>query len=268
MVWSHVTETQPLCPDVIREKGLEHVTVEDLVTEVTPKGRGESGVGRRTERTLILQSFIGLSAEICGKIKTSTTSSDQKTFGFILSSLTWHSSHLPQSVQFNFTSFDHKSWTFYRYQMICYKWNRVLLQIFKAKRSSNNNKRRRWLHDDDNKLFKLNEFSNRSEEYVQLKWNKAPITQRDALKLLTAVICCPNTGLQRSCTSEETRVRLQLFLTSPVTSRRRHVLAPHTDKQAVCHTVHKQHVSNVHFCKILILIRFRFTWITLEGQLS
>ena len=29
-----------LCSDVIREKGLEHVTVEDLVTEVTPKGRG------------------------------------------------------------------------------------------------------------------------------------------------------------------------------------------------------------------------------------
>ena len=27
-------------PDVIKEKGLEHVTVEDLVTEVTPKGRG------------------------------------------------------------------------------------------------------------------------------------------------------------------------------------------------------------------------------------
>lgn len=31
-----------MCPDVIREKGLEHVTVEDLVTEVTPKGRGKS----------------------------------------------------------------------------------------------------------------------------------------------------------------------------------------------------------------------------------
>uniref|UniRef100_A0A672Z4F2 Transcription and mRNA export factor ENY2 n=1 Tax=Sphaeramia orbicularis TaxID=375764 RepID=A0A672Z4F2_9TELE len=30
---------QLLCADVIREKGLEHVTVEDLVTEVTPKGR-------------------------------------------------------------------------------------------------------------------------------------------------------------------------------------------------------------------------------------
>ncbi|XP_004074137.1 transcription and mRNA export factor ENY2 [Oryzias latipes] len=27
------------CKDVVREKGLEHVTVEDLVTEVTPKGR-------------------------------------------------------------------------------------------------------------------------------------------------------------------------------------------------------------------------------------
>ncbi|TDH03858.1 hypothetical protein EPR50_G00146120 [Perca flavescens] len=27
------------CKDVIKEKGLEHVTVEDLVTEVTPKGR-------------------------------------------------------------------------------------------------------------------------------------------------------------------------------------------------------------------------------------
>uniref|UniRef100_A0A3P9KUJ6 ENY2 transcription and export complex 2 subunit n=1 Tax=Oryzias latipes TaxID=8090 RepID=A0A3P9KUJ6_ORYLA len=36
--------------DVVREKGLEHVTVEDLVTEVTPKGRGtarqQQGVGK------------------------------------------------------------------------------------------------------------------------------------------------------------------------------------------------------------------------------
>ncbi|XP_069777097.1 transcription and mRNA export factor ENY2 isoform X2 [Narcine bancroftii] len=28
------------CKDVIREKGLEHVTVDDLVAEITPKGRG------------------------------------------------------------------------------------------------------------------------------------------------------------------------------------------------------------------------------------
>uniref|UniRef100_A0A3B3XEU6 Transcription and mRNA export factor ENY2 n=1 Tax=Poecilia mexicana TaxID=48701 RepID=A0A3B3XEU6_9TELE len=30
------------CKDVIKQKGLEHVTVEDLVVEVTPKGRGNS----------------------------------------------------------------------------------------------------------------------------------------------------------------------------------------------------------------------------------
>lgn len=29
-----------LFADVIKEKGLEHVTVEDLVVEITPKGRG------------------------------------------------------------------------------------------------------------------------------------------------------------------------------------------------------------------------------------
>uniref|UniRef100_A0A5F8G7J8 Transcription and mRNA export factor ENY2 n=1 Tax=Monodelphis domestica TaxID=13616 RepID=A0A5F8G7J8_MONDO len=29
------------CKDVIKEKGLEHVTVDDLVAEITPKGRDE-----------------------------------------------------------------------------------------------------------------------------------------------------------------------------------------------------------------------------------
>uniref|UniRef100_A0A3Q1CGC3 Transcription and mRNA export factor ENY2 n=1 Tax=Amphiprion ocellaris TaxID=80972 RepID=A0A3Q1CGC3_AMPOC len=28
------------CKEVIKQKGLEHVTVEDLVVEITPKGRG------------------------------------------------------------------------------------------------------------------------------------------------------------------------------------------------------------------------------------
>lgn len=37
-----------LCSEVIKEKGLEHVTVEDLVTEVTPKGRGTDN-NTRTE---------------------------------------------------------------------------------------------------------------------------------------------------------------------------------------------------------------------------
>uniref|UniRef100_A0AAX7VQX9 Transcription and mRNA export factor ENY2 n=1 Tax=Astatotilapia calliptera TaxID=8154 RepID=A0AAX7VQX9_ASTCA len=38
------------CKDVIREKGLEHVTVEDLVTEVTPKGRGTVQMFKRNSR--------------------------------------------------------------------------------------------------------------------------------------------------------------------------------------------------------------------------
>uniref|UniRef100_A0A3B3SRF0 Transcription and mRNA export factor ENY2 n=1 Tax=Paramormyrops kingsleyae TaxID=1676925 RepID=A0A3B3SRF0_9TELE len=32
------------CKDVIREKGFEHVTVEDLVAEITPKGRGRANI--------------------------------------------------------------------------------------------------------------------------------------------------------------------------------------------------------------------------------
>ncbi|TWW79612.1 transcription and mRNA export factor ENY2 [Takifugu rubripes] len=28
------------CKEIIKERGLEHVTVEDLVAEITPKGRG------------------------------------------------------------------------------------------------------------------------------------------------------------------------------------------------------------------------------------
>ncbi|KAK2147831.1 hypothetical protein LSH36_532g04054 [Paralvinella palmiformis] len=29
------------CKEIVRQKGLEHVTVDDLVNEITPKGRGE-----------------------------------------------------------------------------------------------------------------------------------------------------------------------------------------------------------------------------------
>ncbi|TRY97548.1 hypothetical protein DNTS_000350 [Danionella cerebrum] len=32
-------QVKALCKDVIKEKGIENVTVEDLVTAVTPKGR-------------------------------------------------------------------------------------------------------------------------------------------------------------------------------------------------------------------------------------
>ncbi|XP_012500750.1 PREDICTED: transcription and mRNA export factor ENY2 [Propithecus coquereli] len=37
------------CKEVIKEKGLEHVTVDDLVAEITPKGRGkEYGLSKET----------------------------------------------------------------------------------------------------------------------------------------------------------------------------------------------------------------------------
>ncbi|TRY97547.1 hypothetical protein DNTS_000350, partial [Danionella cerebrum] len=36
-------QVKALCKDVIKEKGIENVTVEDLVTAVTPKGRGPIG---------------------------------------------------------------------------------------------------------------------------------------------------------------------------------------------------------------------------------
>lgn len=39
-------------PDVIKEKGLEHVTVDDLVAEITPKGRGKKTQSRH-HNTLI-----------------------------------------------------------------------------------------------------------------------------------------------------------------------------------------------------------------------
>ena len=45
-------------PDVIREKGLEHVTVEDLVTEVTPKGRGKAHMLHRALCIIIIIIII------------------------------------------------------------------------------------------------------------------------------------------------------------------------------------------------------------------
>uniref|UniRef100_A0A3B4AH26 Transcription and mRNA export factor ENY2 n=1 Tax=Periophthalmus magnuspinnatus TaxID=409849 RepID=A0A3B4AH26_9GOBI len=45
------------CKDVIREKGLEHVTVEDLVTEVTPKGRGNNPYRVTGHQCLIMHRY-------------------------------------------------------------------------------------------------------------------------------------------------------------------------------------------------------------------
>jgi enhancer of yellow 2 transcription factor len=35
-------DLKEFCKDVIRRKGLEKVTIEELVEEITPKGRGEA----------------------------------------------------------------------------------------------------------------------------------------------------------------------------------------------------------------------------------
>eukprot|EP01037_Dinobryon_pediforme_P034268 gene34268-40096_t len=39
-------ELKEYCKEVIRRKGLEKVTVEELVAEITPHGRGNNGTGR------------------------------------------------------------------------------------------------------------------------------------------------------------------------------------------------------------------------------
>ncbi|XP_006916669.1 transcription and mRNA export factor ENY2 isoform X3 [Pteropus alecto] len=45
------------CKEVIKEKGLEHVTVDDLVAEITPKGRGRTP----------LQNYLGTSVSSLGR---------------------------------------------------------------------------------------------------------------------------------------------------------------------------------------------------------
>jgi hypothetical protein len=30
-----------IAPDVIKQRGLEHITIEELISEITPKGRGK-----------------------------------------------------------------------------------------------------------------------------------------------------------------------------------------------------------------------------------
>ncbi|XP_029779603.1 transcription and mRNA export factor ENY2 isoform X2 [Suricata suricatta] len=48
------------CKEVIKEKGLEHVTVDDLVAEITPKGRVYLGVGQFTQIMNCKYTFSGI----------------------------------------------------------------------------------------------------------------------------------------------------------------------------------------------------------------
>ncbi|CAL8287188.1 unnamed protein product [Merluccius merluccius] len=46
------------CKEVIKEKGLEHVTVEDLVVEITPKGRALVPDSVKKELLQRIRSFL------------------------------------------------------------------------------------------------------------------------------------------------------------------------------------------------------------------
>ena len=58
-------DLKEFCKDVIRRKGLEKVTIEELVEEITPKGRGKRPLSLSSpqhslymDRTLILMSYV------------------------------------------------------------------------------------------------------------------------------------------------------------------------------------------------------------------
>ncbi|XP_032875025.1 transcription and mRNA export factor ENY2 isoform X1 [Amblyraja radiata] len=52
------------CKDVIREKGLEHVTVDDLVAEITPKGRALVPDSVKKELLQRIRTFLSQHASL------------------------------------------------------------------------------------------------------------------------------------------------------------------------------------------------------------
>lgn len=51
-------------PDVIKEKGLEHVTVDDLVAEITPKGRALVPDSVKKELLQRIRTFLAQHASL------------------------------------------------------------------------------------------------------------------------------------------------------------------------------------------------------------
>uniref|UniRef100_A0A8C9FW91 Transcription and mRNA export factor ENY2 n=1 Tax=Pavo cristatus TaxID=9049 RepID=A0A8C9FW91_PAVCR len=51
-------------PDVIKEKGLEHVTVDDLVAEITPKGRALVPDSVKKELLQRIRTFLAQHANL------------------------------------------------------------------------------------------------------------------------------------------------------------------------------------------------------------
>ncbi|XP_008007768.1 transcription and mRNA export factor ENY2-like [Chlorocebus sabaeus] len=52
------------CKEVIKEKGLEHVTVDDLVAEITPKGRALVPDSVKTELLQRIRTFLAQHASL------------------------------------------------------------------------------------------------------------------------------------------------------------------------------------------------------------
>ncbi|KFV71341.1 Transcription and mRNA export factor ENY2, partial [Dryobates pubescens] len=52
------------CKDVIKEKGLEHVTVDDLVSEITPKGRALVPDSVKKELLQRIRTFLAQHASL------------------------------------------------------------------------------------------------------------------------------------------------------------------------------------------------------------
>ncbi|XP_010575287.1 PREDICTED: transcription and mRNA export factor ENY2 isoform X1 [Haliaeetus leucocephalus] len=52
------------CKDVIKEKGLEHVTVDDLVAEITPKGRALVPDSVKKELLQRIRTFLAQHASL------------------------------------------------------------------------------------------------------------------------------------------------------------------------------------------------------------
>uniref|UniRef100_A0A8C5JVW0 Transcription and mRNA export factor ENY2 n=1 Tax=Jaculus jaculus TaxID=51337 RepID=A0A8C5JVW0_JACJA len=52
------------CKEVIKEKGLEHVTVDDLVAEITPKGRALVPDGVKKELLQRIRTFLAQHASL------------------------------------------------------------------------------------------------------------------------------------------------------------------------------------------------------------
>jgi len=65
-------EMKQYCREVIKTKGLEHVTVEDLVSEIIPKGRASVPASVKTELLTNIRKFLAATAAANNNANTNT----------------------------------------------------------------------------------------------------------------------------------------------------------------------------------------------------